>query len=246
MEMPDLTPAAHCRHLMRGLDRAALSTLLADGGHPYGSLVLVACGYDGTPLMLLSDLAAHSRNIAADGRVSLLYDATVGLASPLTGARASVLGRAAKCRDETLRRRFLGRHPEAAQYAGFGDFSLYAVTVERAHLVAGFGRIDWAEGAEILLPADAANAAAPWEDDVVSHMNEDHADAIALYARVLLGATGEGWRMTGCDIEGCDLRLDGSVLRLPFARPAVSAEDARRELVRLAGKARRDDRHSDA
>lgn len=244
MDKLDLTPAAHCRHLMRSLDRAALSTLLADSGQPYGSLVLVASGHDGTPLMLLSDLAAHSRNIAADGRVSLLYDGTAGLDSPLTGARASVLGRASKSTDETLRRRFLARHPDAEQYAGFADFSLYTVAVERAHLVAGFGRIDWAEGADILLPRDAAAAAAAWEEAVVSHMNDDHGDAIALYARVLLGADGDDWRMTGCDIEGCDLRQGGSVLRLPFAERVASADDARSELVRLVREARRDSGHS--
>lgn len=243
MEPEDRAPAAHCRDLMRKLDRAALSTLLADGGHPYGSLVLVASGYDASPVMLLSDLAAHTRNIAADARVSLLFDDTPGLESPLTGARATVLGRAEKIDDHTLRRRFLARHPEAAQYADFGDFNLYVVRVERAHLVAGFGRIHWAEGHDILLPVEIADAAAAWETDVVEHMNADHADAIALYARVLLGADGSGWRMTGCDVEGCDLRLGGRVLRLPFAVPVMSAGEARRELVRLVRKARGDEEH---
>lgn len=246
METAEATPASQCRMLLRSLDRAALSTLQADDGHPYGSLVLIACGYDATPLMLLSDLAAHSRNIAADARVSLLCDATVGLDSPLTGARASVLGRAEKTTDESLRRRFLARHPEAGQYAGFGDFHLYAVHVERAHLVAGFGRIHWADGGDILLPDDMARAAEPWEEGVTGHMNADHADAIQLYARVLLGADSDGWVMTGCDVEGCDLRRGGAVLRLPFAAPVATAEDARRELVRLVKSARGDDGHRPA
>lgn len=242
----ELTPAVHSRHLLRSLDRAALSTLLADGGHPYGSLVLVACDYDATPLLLLSDLAVHSRNIAAEARVSLLYDDTAGLESPLTGARATVLGRAVKSEEPRHRQRFLARHPEAAQYAGFGDFHVYAVPVERAHLVAGFGRIDWIDGAEVIQDGAAAMASAAWETAVVEHMNDDHADAIQLYAQVLLGADGAGWSMTGCDSEGCDLRRGGRVLRLPFASTVLGADDARRELVRLVRKARGDGGHSSA
>ena len=63
-------------------------------------------------------------------------------------------------------------------------------------------------------------------------------DAVALYAKVLLGRTGEDWRMTGCDPEGIDLRHGGDIARLDFERPVGDAEAAQAELVRLARRAR--------
>ena len=240
---PPEPPAATARRLIRAGDTAALSTALAgeDGAAawPYGSLVLVAADHDGCPVLLLSDLAEHSRNLARDNRLSLMFDGTVGLDDPLTGARVTVLGRSERTDDRRLRERYLARHPSAAGYVDFRDFGFYRVAPTRAHLVAGFGRINWIEAADLLF--DAANCAAlgDREADVIAHMNTDHADAIGLYANVLLGLDGTGWRLTGGDPEGVDLRLAGRVARLAFANPVRDAAGARKELVRLAKTARR-------
>ena len=123
-------------------------------------------------------------------------------------------------------------------YADFGDFAFWRVEVSRAHLVAGFGRIHWIDGRDLLLDMTGAEALAATERDIVAHMNDDHADAIQLYATRLLGRSGEGWRMTGLDPEGLDLRRAGEVARLPFDRRVTDAESARAELVRLAKRAR--------
>ena len=128
------------RLLARGCTRAALATSL--NGAPYASLVLFAVDVDASPLLLLSDLAQHSRNIAFDPRVSLLLDATQGHPDPLTGARLTLLGRALPADDPRCLARFLAHHPSSAGYAGFPDFRLYRVVIERGHLVAGFGRIE--------------------------------------------------------------------------------------------------------
>jgi putative heme iron utilization protein len=224
------------RELIRGRDRAALATGLPDGAWPYASLVLVAVDHDLSPILLISDLAEHSRAIASDSRVSLLFDGTAGLAQPLTGPRVTVLGRAARTDDERLKQRFLRRHPDAALYAGFGDFHFYKVTPERAHLVGGFGKIRWLEPAELLaLPALPELAAR--EEEIVAHMNADHADAVQLYASKL-GQAGEGWRMTGIDREGLDLRRGGDVARLAFDRPLPDAGEARATLVALVRSVR--------
>ncbi len=235
------SPAASVRRLLRGSDRATLATLQrpdADGptGWPYASLVLLAVDHDGAPVLLISTLAEHTRNLQADPRASLLLDGTAGLDEPLTGARATVIGRLERTDDPEARRRFLARHPSAAMYAGFKDFGVWRMTVERAHLVAGFGDIHWVDAADLSGPAAPALAAR--EADVVEHMNDDHADAIALYARVLLGLDGDGWVMTGVDAEGADLRLGGRVARLPFDKPIADADGARVELVRLVKRAR--------
>ncbi|HZQ02018.1 MAG TPA: DUF2470 domain-containing protein [Reyranella sp.] len=228
------------RDLIRGQDRAALACLLPDGAapaRPYASLVLVAFAHDLSPLLLLSDLAEHSKAIASDPRVSLLFDGTQGLDQPLTGSRVSIVGYARTLDDERLKHRYLARHPDASMYAAFRDFRFYRVTIERAHLVAGFGKIRWLGVAE-LASSPTADALVDAEPGIVAHMNRDHADALDLYATRLLGLGGRGWRMTGIDSEGLDLRLGGRVARLALPAPVEDAAGARQALIALVGKAR--------
>lgn len=221
---------------MRALDRAALATAL--DGWPYVSLVLVAAAHDGSPLLLLSDLAEHTKNLKREPRASLLFDGTAGLDDPLTGARVTVLGKLAPCDDPQLLARFTARHPAAALYAGFKDFRLYRFAVARAHLVAGFGRIVWIEAASLVRDATGSAPLAAAEADIVAHLNQDHAPAIDLYAQRLLRLAGSGWRVTGVDPEGADLRLGAAVARLAFGQPVRDADGARAELVRLVKRAR--------
>jgi heme iron utilization protein len=238
---PQPPPGTQARALVRASERATLATnLRREGveGWPYASLVLVAATPDAVPLLLLSDLADHSKNIAQDARVSLLFDGTAGLAEPLTGPRVTVLGRASETRDEGVLARYLRRHPSAESYAGFKDFRLYRVAVEAAHLVAGFGRIHWLQGGEVLYPSAAAAALAAAEREILAHMNQDHKEALALMARQLLGLDGAGWAMTGIDPEGIDLRAGGRAARLAFAEPVHDAAQARAALVRLSREAR--------
>ncbi|HTW53656.1 MAG TPA: DUF2470 domain-containing protein [Stellaceae bacterium] len=234
-----------CRRLMRSQVHAVLATSLADGAgpRPYASLVAVACDTDASPLLLISDLAQHTRNIAADCRISLLFDGggcSAG-ADPLAAPRLSLLGEAMRHDDERCRARFVARHPGAAGYAGFGDFHLYRVEIGRGHLVAGFGRISWIVPAELRFAADASALAAA-EAGIVAHMNADHAEALALYATRLLRRPEGAWRMTGIDPEGIDLCCGTATARLDFAdnavAPVLDPMSARRVLVELAIRAR--------
>lgn len=154
---PDrLAMGAEARALALGLDRGVLATRLARAdqpglasGHPYASLVLLAWEATGlVPLLLLSDLADHTRNLKSDSAASLLLDGTVGLAEPLTGSRLTLLGRLGPA-DPALKARFVDRHPGSRRYLDFKDFNLYRLVPSAAHVVAGFGRIAWLTLAEI-------------------------------------------------------------------------------------------------
>lgn len=234
-------PAYQARAVARACRTGSLSTAMADkSGQPYASLVLTAFDHDAAPLLLISRLADHTKNILNDPRVALLCDGTAHYAEPLTGPRVTLLGRAEKTDDPRHRARYLARHPSAEMYAGFADFAFYRIHVERAHIVAGFGRIHWLDDYTY---AGDWQALADSETDILQHMNTDHADAVQLYATTLLGRRGEGWTMCGIDAEGCDLiRQDngqwGRVTRLNFDTPISTAEEAHAELVRLAKKAR--------
>lgn len=226
------------RGVARAADRAALATAMAADGAPYASLVMVAWTHDASPLLLISTLAEHTKNILADDRVGLLIDGTGGLENPLTGPRVTLTGRIAATEAPDQLARYVARHPDAAGYAGFADFALYRMSVTRAHMVAGFGAIHWIEQDEFLFDASGASALGEAEPGIVAHMNDDHADAVQLYANVLLGLGGDGWIMTGIDPEGCDLRRGGLAARLGFDRPVANAGEARSALVALVGRAR--------
>ena len=244
---------AVARGLVRGAATASLATLVAldtakaragiSAGWPYASLVLVATDHDGAPLLLLSSLAEHTRALAEDSRCTLLFDGTRGHEDPLTGARLSLLGRAERSTDPGHKARFLARHRAARQYADFGDFSMFVVRSESAHLVAGFGQIAWLEPTA-LVPGGATGVPQgegdlrEAEPRIVAHMNADHADALDSCAAHLLGLAGAGWEMIGIDPEGFDLWGAGQIARLAFESPVFSAADARRALVDLASKAR--------
>jgi putative heme iron utilization protein len=227
------------RLLVRHSGEAALATMLASApATPYASLVTVAPDTDGSPLLLLSDLAEHTKNLKADARVSLLFAAPPRAGEdPLARARVTVLGRAQATTDPLHRDRFLARHPEAAFYAGFKDFRFYRVSVERAHLVAGFGRIHWIEPAAFLAPG--ADAIAGIAAEVIGHMNSDHLDSIRLYAeRLLRRAPQREWKMAAVDPDGCDLVAGEASARLDFESAVTDGGSVRAELVRLARLAR--------
>ena len=228
--------ATLARLLARSRTRAALATSF--NGAPYASLVLVTVDLDASPLLLLSELAQHGRNIAFDPRVSLLLDGTEGRADPLTGPRLTLLGQALPTDDPRFLARFVSHHPASALDAGFRDFRLFRVAVERGHLVAGFGRIDWIDGADFLF-ASSAGALAAAEPEILRHMNEDHANAVGNYARHLLGREGADWRMTGIDPEGIDLRSQTEIARINFVAPVLTPDAARAALVQLAVDARK-------
>lgn len=141
-DMPDKNPpAAVAKQLIREATKAALGTLQADDKAPYVSMVLMATDASGAPILLLSRLARHTKNLEADNRVSLLIDATDGLGDPVTGARLSLTGQISPAADPEARARFLARHPGAAGYADFADFAFYRIEVASGHLIEGFGRI---------------------------------------------------------------------------------------------------------
>ena len=236
---PDFDPARLARSLLRRSRQGALATLMAGSGNPYCSLVNVASHADGSPILLISRLALHTRNILDDPRVSLMLDERAE-GDPLEGARIMLSGRAeeAGADRELLRRRYLNAHPSAQAFVGFGDFSFFRILPDGAHLVAGFGRIVDLSPEQFLTDISDAGALLEAEQGAIEHMNIDHRDAVNLYATRLLGAQPAEWRGTGCDPDGIDLQAGAKTLRLDFPERVTGPGELRRMLVRLADEAR--------
>ncbi|MGJ4973226.1 MULTISPECIES: HugZ family protein [unclassified Bradyrhizobium] len=226
--------------LLRRSRQGALATLMVGTGDPYCSLVNVATASDGAPIILISRLAVHTRNVLADSRVSLMLDERAP-GDPLEGTRIMLSGKAEQATDdnrEMMRRRYLNAHPSAADYADFADFSFFVIRPSGAHLVAGFGRIVDLKPEQFLTDISDADELILAEQGAVDHMNEDHREALALYATKLLGAEAAEWRCSGCDPEGLDLMADGKTLRLGFPERVTTPGALRKMLVRLADEAR--------
>jgi putative heme iron utilization protein len=234
--------AGVARGLLRRSRQGALATLMAPSGDPYCSLVNVASAPDGSPLLLISRLAVHTRNALADPRVSLMLDERRA-GDPLEGSRIMVAGLAEPAQGEppeAWRRRYLAAHPGAQAFVGFTDFFFVAIRIKAVHLVAGFGRIvdlgtdqvvsDLA-GAETLLAAEA---------DIVAHMNADHRDTMNLYATKLLGGETGDWTCVGCDPDGMDLQFGTATLRLEFPQRVVTPGALRLTLKQIADRLRAD------
>ena len=230
--------ARDARFLLRRAIRASLATLDRETGTPYASLVGVASLADATPVILISSLARHTQNIEADTRASLLVETVDAEGDGLAAGRATIMGRIMKSDDEAARRRYLARHPAAETYAGFADFAFYELHVNEVHIVQGFGRIRTMSGNDFLLARPVADTMAALEPSAIAHMNDDHPDAVELYARQLCGASGENWRVFGVDAEGLDIAGDGVVTRLDFPRQVGDGETLRQLLGDLARQAR--------
>ncbi len=234
----DFDPIGLAKHLLRATRAGTLATLDRNSGHPFASLVNVATGLDGSPIILVSRLSTHTANLERDGRASVLL-AAGGKGDPLAHPRLTVLGEFVRRDDDPrLRRRFLARHPKSELYAGFADFSFWRMTVVAAHLNGGFARAADLTAQDVLTDLDGADGLIAAEESAVAHMNADHADAAALYATKLVGGAEGDWRVTGVDPEGLDLALGDATLRLSFPHRITDAASLRSVLKDLAERAR--------
>ncbi|WP_022722778.1 HugZ family protein [Rhodopseudomonas sp. B29] len=236
----DFDPARLARTLLRRRREGALATLMSGTGAPYCSLVNLASHPDGSPILLISRLAIHTRNILADPRVSLMLDErTEG--DPLEGARIMLLGTAHQAGNDEValyRRRYLGAHPNAEGYIDFADFSLFRIESSAMHLVAGFGRIVDLAPANYLTDLTGADSLIEAEASAIDHMNDDHRDTMQLYATRLLRADKAEWRCSGNDPDGLDLQADKHTLRLTFPERVATPAALRDMLKRMADLAR--------
>lgn len=235
---PALLPR-RARALLRRTPAGVLSTRSETvPGFPFGSFAPFVLTHEGRPLLYLSRLAEHTRNLAADSRACLtVTDAPPGVGDPQTVGRASLLGeahQASEAEHAALAARFFALFPEQREYEPLGDFGFWWLEPVRVRWIGGSGEIGWIEREDWLVDTPEWQLG---EARIVDHVNEDHRDAL----EALLRARGEEPRevaMLACDPEGFHLRNAGSVRWIPFAGPCPTTDDVRAEMVRLTRAAR--------
>jgi putative heme iron utilization protein len=242
INVPTPTHAERARTLVAQLSTGTLCTLAIEpAGYPYGSFVTVAFER-GNPIFLISALAEHTRNLQRDPRASLLVAETRS-ADPLANARVTILGLCTPVdADEgSARDAFLAAHPNAAYYVDFRDFGFWKLHVDSVRYIGGYGRMSWIGQAEweSAEPDPLGHSAA----GIIAHMNADHADALVLYCKAFSKATDiTSASMTGIDRYGFEMSAKTSEglrpIRLAFARPISTPEDARAVLISMLKDAR--------
>jgi len=228
------------RRLVRAGASATLSTVTE--GQPFASLVTPATAQDLSMLLLLSSLSEHTRHLKAEPRCALLFTGAAESANPQTAPRVTVTGLAELVPPEdtpALKARWLARHPYAALYADFGDFALWRIRPAAALLVGGFARATRLKRAELLPDPVAVAALAAAEDDILAHVNADHADAVAAMAEGLLGQAPGPWRLVAVDTDGCTLAAEDRVARHAWPAPMADADGVRAGLIRAARDGRK-------
>jgi putative heme iron utilization protein len=216
--------------LLRATPAGALATLTRDAGYPFASLTSVATDCDGAPVLLISGLAHHTKNLRADARGSLLL-AEGGKGDPLAHPRLTVVGRLAPTGDARARARFLRRHPKAALYADFPDFSFWRLEPEAAHLNGGFARAADYTGASLLTDVAGAEGLFAAEESLLDEINALPREQRADWARAAGADPALNWRATGLDPEGLDLAAPQIAARIAFSRRAPTASNWREALA---------------
>lgn len=226
------------RQLLRRARTAALGTSNLDPAGPYISLANIATDAQGHPIIFISKLAWHTRNILASPLGSIMVSEIPAEGDALTGPRVTVMGSFEPIAAQDIAERYAEHHPAARFYLDFPDFSFWRLIPQKIHAVAGFGRIETMAPDEVFLPESTAAAIMASAAGAIAHMNEDHGDAIELYATKLLAAGPGKWRITAIDPDGAHLGLADKVLRLAFEEPVTAPDGLRQAFVALARKAR--------
>jgi putative heme iron utilization protein len=243
VNVPTPTHAERARTMIATMSTGTLCTLAVEPeGYPYGSFVTVAFDNDGNPVFLISELAEHTKNLARDPRASLLV-AEGGAADPLANGRVTLLGPCTRVADVdgAARTAFLAAHPNARYYADFRDFAFWTLHVQSARYIGGYGRMSWIEQDEWRhAEPDPLRSSA---SAIVAHMNADHSDALVLYCRAFSKATHiTTASMTSVDRYGFEMSAatpEGPrPIRLAFAAPVGTSEEARAALIAMVKDAR--------
>lgn len=226
--------------LLRSARFGALATQDPATGAPQVTRVGVSTDFDGAPVLLISGLAVHFPALRADGRCSLLLGEP-GKGDPLAYPRISIAAEARILERDSedsqrIAARYLRHQPKAKLYAELGDFRFVRLEPLSASLNSGFGKAFALTAADLLSSADPALAAA--EANAVEHMNEDHFEAVNLYARYYAKAPSGKWVLTGIDAEGIDIADGDEIRRIFFEKPLSVPQDMHMVLVQMARAAR--------
>ena len=245
--VPEPTYAERARTLVHVARAGTLATLSRrHPGHPFASIMPYAIDGDGRPLFLISSMAMHTQNLEADARASLLVAQPDWAGDPLAAGRVTLMGEGERVPTADVpaaRAAYLAQHANARYWVDFDDFSFWRLVLRDVYFVGGFAAMDW-----IASDAFATARPDPLADvagGIITHMNQDHADALVTYARAFAGVQADEAVMVGVDRLGFKLRVTEGErrhsVRIAFPREVTTAADSRTVLIEMLRHARGED-----
>ena len=233
--------AEEARSIAASTNTATLASLTATGD-PWASFVTYGL-LDGQPVLCVSNMAEHGRNLAGDPRASVAIVAPTTESDPLASGRITLAGVAERpTGDEARAARdaHLAAVAAAKYYVDYSDFTLWVLDVARVRWVGGYGRMDSATG-EAYATAEP-DPVQPRAAGAITHLNADHAEALCAMARTLGGYPDTtAATCTGVDRYGLDLRVSTprgvAYTRVGYAAPVDSYDDLRSATVELVRRA---------
>ena len=232
------------KQFLRSTRSGVLSSFSAKfAGYPFGSVMPFVLGHDCQPIVLISTIAEHTKNIIANPKVSLLVFA--GAEDLHANGRLTLIGEAEQLdkNDADLMARYCRYFPESTGYLAMHDFQFYRIHIAQARYIAGFGKMSWVSGDEIVNINQPSNEIAALETSMIEHMNADHIDSMLLYCQHFHGVTPSRVSLIGVDCDGFDVEAvvdnDIKLLRFTFAAPIFDANSARVAFAGLSKVARR-------
>ncbi|ATN35142.1 pyridoxamine 5'-phosphate oxidase [Rhizobium sp. ACO-34A] len=217
------------RRLLRSARYVALSVIDPDNGFPSVSRVLLGTDIDGSAIILVSGLSAHTKALLADNRVSLLAGEP-GKGDPLAYARLTV-----QCLSEAiehgsaeharLRARFIARHPKAKLYIDFPDFRFFRLVPQNASLNGGFGKAYLLPGEDFLIPSVTGDELSGHEDVILQELMVKYPDSANVIATTRCGQEPGKWAFCGADRAGIDLICGDLLVRYEFGYLLPSMTD---------------------
>jgi hypothetical protein len=209
-------------------------------GYPFGSVAPFVLDHNCQPIILISNIAEHTKNIALNPKVSLLVFA--GGEDLQANARLTLLGEAVKIYkdvDADLRSRYLRYLPQAASYFDMHDFSFYRIHIHQARYIGGFGKMSWLADTDLFSDiAGSASVLASQETAIIEHMNADHTENLLNYCKHYHNLDADHAQMLGIDCDGFDVSAragdTSTILRFDFEQQIHDAQSARAALVAMA------------
>lgn len=235
--------AEEARTIAASTNGATLASLTKTGD-PWASFVTYGL-LGGAPVLCVSQLAEHGRNLVHDPRASLSIVAPNAEADPLASARITLAGVVEQPEGAELdaaRAAHVAAVPAAKYYIEYSDFTVWVLRVQRVRWVGGYGRMDSASAADYA--AATPDPIRPHADSAVEHLNADHADALTAMARTLGGYPDtESAVCTGIDRYGLDLKVmtprgAPAYTRVGFGGALESFDELRSATVELTRRAR--------
>ena len=234
--------ATEAKQFLRSTRSGVLSSFSVKfDGYPFGSVMPFVLGHDCQPILFISSIAEHTKNIIANPKVSLLViQSELKNAEDLhANGRLTLIGEAEQLNkdDADLMARYCRYLPESTGYLAMHDFQFYRINISQARYIAGFGKMGWMAGDEIV-DVKNANSIAALETSMIEHMNADHQDSIMHYCQHFHRAAPKRVNLIGIDCDGFDVQAvvddEFKILRFSFESPIFDANSARTAFVALS------------